>query len=71
MDITSRKKKYSVVPVSREYYRGFLPAEVVPISACFLGKLMTSKNGTTSAEEIPTIIFSMKHSTTEYLFFLV
>ncbi|AGX45119.1 hypothetical protein FHU23_001583 [Clostridium saccharobutylicum] len=33
---------------------GFLPAEVVPFIACSSNKLMTSKNRTTSTEEIPT-----------------
>ncbi|BCZ48533.1 hypothetical protein psyc5s11_46000 [Clostridium gelidum] len=31
---------------------------------------MTSLNGTTSNEEIPTALFSMQHSTTEYPLFL-
>ncbi|WP_419293383.1 hypothetical protein [Clostridium diolis] len=66
-----RKKRYSVVSVSRECSCGFLTVEVVPISACSCDKRMTSKNQTTSTEEIPTAAFSMKHYTKEYLFFLV
>ncbi|CUU47502.1 conserved protein of unknown function [Clostridium beijerinckii] len=49
----------------------YLTVEVAPISACSLGKLRTSKNGTTSTEEMPTAILSMQHYTKEYLFFLV
>jgi hypothetical protein len=69
--IASRKSGYSVVSVAREYVCGFLPLEVVPIPACSLGELRTSKNGTTSNEEIPTFIFSMQHCTKEYPIFLV
>jgi len=56
-----RKKGYSVISFAREYGCGFLALEVVPIPACCLGKLMTSKNGTTSNEEIPTAIFLMQN----------
>ncbi|WP_139355191.1 hypothetical protein [Clostridium saccharobutylicum] len=50
--MTNRKKWCSVVSVTREKNCGFLSSEVVPILACSLSKLRTSKNRTTSAEEI-------------------
>ncbi|MZK51519.1 hypothetical protein [Clostridium beijerinckii] len=55
--VVSRKYRYSVVSVAIEYSCGFLPVQVVPIPACSLDKLRTSKNGTTYTEEIPTTIF--------------
>jgi len=50
---------------------GFLPLRVVSLPACSRGKLVTSKDGTTLNEEMPTIIFSMQHCVKEPLLFLV
>ena len=48
-----RKDEYSFVSVTKRICRGFLTVEVVPISACSKYKIWTSKNGTTSTEEMP------------------
>ncbi|WP_139355282.1 hypothetical protein [Clostridium saccharobutylicum] len=50
--VANRKKWCAVVSVTREKDCGFLTVEVASIPVCSLIKLMTCKNGTTSAEEI-------------------
>ncbi|MVX64771.1 hypothetical protein GKZ28_13815 [Clostridium chromiireducens] len=50
--LTYRNKWYSIVTVANEYGCGFLKLEVVPIFTCSKCKIWTSKDGTTSNEEI-------------------
>ena len=67
----SPKDKVLCYSVARKNNCGFLTVKVVPIHACSQGKLVTSKDGTTFTEEMPTIIFSMQHCVKERFIFLV
>jgi hypothetical protein len=56
--INCRNEGHAFVPVAGVFSCEFLTVEVVPIYACSRNKFVTSKNGTTSTEEMSTTKYS-------------